>query len=345
MHKSLVQMVKCRWREFRREPSAFFWVLFMPIFWMLIFGFAFNGDTEQSFRVGWVGPANKLHNYLLEEGQKGGQLKVINIDDRSALNYDIASLAMHIRYQDEQNIIFYSDKNNSQSTTAKLIASQKIQEFYGQRPQVVIQEKQISGFKTRYIDFFIPGILALSIMTTSLFGTGMTLVAARRENLLKRYRASPMSPYLFFVSYVIGRLMILAAEVAVVLGAGWLIFGFSAFPYFVSFLVLSIFGAAAFTSLAIVLGSRFRNVAAMSGVTNLLVLPMMMLGGVFFAVENFPSYLQGVVRFLPLNVLVDGLRKVSLNEYSLAGCGFELTYLLVFTVVSTILAQRLFKWS
>ena len=137
--------------------------------------------------------------------------------------------------------------------------------------------ENITAKGARYIDFLIPGLLALSVMTSSLFGTGMTIVSNRRDNLLKRYIVTPMLQSHFILSHVVGRLMVLSFEFFVILLAGALLFRFGSFSQIIPMFLVSCAGAACFTTLALLVGSRTKNVAAMGGMINLIMFPMMML--------------------------------------------------------------------
>ena len=113
---------------------------------------------------------------------------------------------------------------------------------------------------------------------------------------------------------------------------------------FSDYVLLSMLGAAGFTSIAMVCGSRTRSIPAVSGITNIISMPMMMLSGVFFSIHNFPDWLQSAVRFLPLTALIDGLRKIALEGQSLTQLTFEISVLIAYTVVGSAIATKAFKW-
>src|SRR5262249_46379769 len=156
----------------------------------------------------------------------------------------------------------------------------------------------------RYIDFLIPGLLGFSIMTSSLFGIGIVIVASRRENLLKRYLATPLKPHQYVLSHIVGRGFVLAVGLVAILLRGWLMFGFHVAGNLLTFIGFAALGAAAFTAIAVLCGSRTTSAAVMNGMTNLISLPMMIVAGVWFSRANFPDFLANAARFLPLTALV-----------------------------------------
>ena len=197
---------------------------------------------------------------------------------------------------------------------------------------------------SRYIDFLIPGLIALSLMSTSLFGTGMVIVVSRREKLLQRLLVTPMSKVDYFLSHILSRFVIVLLEVGVVLTVGYPLFGFVVKGSLLEFLLYSFMGAACFTALAVLCASRGRNSSAYSGLINLLFIFLMFSSGIWFSRSNFPWWLQGVGDYSPLSALVDSLRKLSLEGVGGMHLSFEASILLAYTTAFLILSRRFFSW-
>lgn len=344
---SLWQQIKCRWREFRREPSAFFWVMFMPIMWMVVLGFAFSKPRPETYGVGWLAPAapsalsESAHKALIDNPQV--LLREATLGELET-RIKRGEIALILQVDPEGRTVYRLDSNNQEAVRAHGFVNDLIQRTAGRTDPVVEATANIQAEGGRYIDFLIPGLLGMSIMTSSLFGIGMTIVSNRKENLLKRYLATPMRAYEYIVSHMFGRLMILTVEFAAVMIAGALLFHFRLYGNFFHFVLFSILGATAFTSIALLCASRMRSIPMISGLTNVISLPMMMLSGVFFSRNNFPDWLRTGTTFLPLTALNDGLRKIALEGLPIQALGHEVVVLGVYAVVAAVIAQRLFKW-
>lgn len=340
---SLREQIKCRWREFLREPSAFFWVIFMPLLWMVILGFSFSEERPEVFGVGWQvegGDYQDLTARLEEHSQ-------IDLHTPSTESWDILLKRGEVQIiviNDGSGFAYRFDPSNPTAVNAKEKVDDLIQRWAGRTDPITTESQAIVTKGSRYVDFLIPGLLGLSVMTSSLFGVAMTLVSNRRENLLKRYMVTPMKAYEYIVSHIFGRFFVLVTEFATVMIGGFLLFDFAVEGTLVDFLVITMLGAAAFTSIAMLCGGRTRSIPTVSGLTNLITMPMMMLSGVFFSTSNFPDWMQAFIRFLPLTALVDGLRKVALEGQSLWQLQFELGALLIYSVLASALATKLFKW-
>lgn len=346
LSQSFKEQVKCRWREFRREPSAFFWVIFMPILWMIALGFAFSDPKPEVYSIGWYSSADNQeeHKKVLGLIENDPQLKV-NTGSKEKLNPLLKMGEISLVFSIEDDVLqFKLDPINPVATRAKAYVDRILQAGYGRENVLTVTTEVIKAKGSRYVDFLIPGLLGLSIMSTSLFGVGMTIVSNRKENLLKRYVASPMPPYEYVVSHIVGRVITLATEFAAIFIAGWIIFDFHVYGNFISYCLFAILGAAAFTGIGILCGSRTRSIPFISGITNLIMIPMTMVCGVFFSYAAFPEWMKAWIKFLPLTALNDGLRKIALEGQSIFQLQFEISVLVVFTVVTAIAATKAFKW-
>jgi len=347
LNRSMVEQIKCRWREFRREPSAFFWVVFMPVVWMLALGFAFSKPRPETYGIGWQAPAAvsawtvQLHDVLSNDKQ----LKVREGDtEELQTRMKRGEIGLIVSSQADNSVTYTLDPNNPEAMRAQKYVDDVVQRFGGRQDIVGKELQTVEVEGGRYVDFLIPGLLGLSIMTSSLFGVGMTIVSNRKENLLKRYLATPMRAYEYIVSHMFGRMMVLAAEFLAVMLTGFVFFRFKVYGNFLSYIIFAVLGAAAFTSLALLCASRTRSIPMISGLTNLISLPMMMLSGVFFSKNNFPDWLATATSYLPLTALNDGLRRIALEGQPLSGLGFEIAVLMVYLIVPAVITQRLFKW-
>jgi ABC transporter DrrB family efflux protein len=196
----------------------------------------------------------------------------------------------------------------------------------------------------RYIDFLIPGLIALNLLTTSLFGTGMGIVTARRENLLKRYRVTPMHLADYILSHILGRYMIACLEIGTILVFGWVVFGYSLAGSWLDFGLMVLLGTGAFTALGIFAGSRTQNSSAYHGMVHLITMPMMILGGVWFSQSSFPPWLARWAAYSPLTALVEGLRGIALDGRSLSELGPQAMILSVFGILCALGAKKLWTW-
>ena len=189
-----------------------------------------------------------------------------------------------------------------------------------------------------------PGLLGMNIMSSGMWGLGFGIVVARSRKLLKRMVATPMRRSHFLASLVISRLAFLGLEMLALLGFAAWFFGVGSEGGFAALLAVALLGALAFGGVGLLTASRARTIEGVSGIMNVVMMPMFICSGVFFAVTNFPEAAQPFIRVLPLTAMIDALRGVMLNGHGLAGVGGELGILAGWGAVSFVVALRVFRW-
>jgi ABC-type multidrug transport system permease subunit len=181
-------------------------------------------------------------------------------------------------------------------------------------------------------------------MGSGMWGIGFAIVSARTRKLLKRFAATPMRRSHYLFSFVLSRLVFLTLEVAAVIGFAWIVFGVAVQGSLVELAVALLLGGLMFAGIGLLVAARPRTVEGVSGMMNLVMLPMWLLSGTFFSSERFPEVLQPFIKALPLTALNDVLRGVMSNGTSLAANWPELIIMIVWGMVSFALALRLFRW-
>jgi ABC-2 type transport system permease protein len=340
---SLLVMVKCRWLEFRREPSAFYYVIFFPIIAILCLGSIFNSPDPKPHLIGL--DSQSVFNKAVYDLRQHNEFKVIDGDVKTLEKSLIqGKIQLIVRFTPKE-IIFNFDPKNNDARFARLGILDVARNSEEQTPKIQIQDNPVSSSGMRYVDFLIPGLLAFSIISTSMFGTGQLIVSNRRDNLLKRFFVTPMKPSTYITSQILGRLIILLIEATVILTCGWLVFDFKVQGSMTLFLLFTALGAATFTALAIAAAARTSNSSAYAGIVNAIVMPLALIGGVWFSREYLPNWLNlASGGYSPLSILVDSLRAIALERTGLRELWPQAMKLGFFTLLFSIYSIRRFKW-
>jgi len=219
-----------------------------------------------------------------------------------------------------------------------------LQRAAGRKDVFTARDAPIDAIGSRYIDWLLPGLLGMNIMSTGLWGLGFSIVQARTRKLLKRLVASPMRRRDYLLSQLFGRIVFLVIEVAALVGFGWLAFGVPVRGSWLTLAGTCLVGALSFGGIGLLVASRAKTVEAVSGLLNLVMLPMWLLSGVFFSASNFPDAMQPVIQALPLTGLNDALRAVMLEGAGVGAILPELALLAAWGFGSFGLALRIFRW-
>ncbi|HEX4933660.1 MAG TPA: ABC transporter permease, partial [Gemmatimonadaceae bacterium] len=236
------------------------------------------------------------------------------------------------------------DDARAAARTARLRVARALQRAAGRRDPVTIRETRVREPGSRYIDFVLPGLLAMNLMGGGIWGVGFGIVDARRKKLLKRLLATPMSRAQYLLSFLLMRLAMMVVEVVCIVSFGALVFKVPMRGPLLTFAVICVMGTLTFGALGLLIAARPRTLEGASGLMNFVMLPMWVGSGVFFAATNFPDVVQPLVQALPLTATVDAMRLNMLQGGGIAAVGGELAILAAWLVACFGIALRLFRW-
>ena len=184
----------------------------------------------------------------------------------------------------------------------------------------------------------------MQLMSAGMWGIGYVIVDMRTKKLLKRLVATPMSRAQFLWSFVVMRALFLLMELPVLLGFAYLVFQVGVAGSIPLLLAVSLLGALAFAGLGLLVASRAQNTQTVSGLINLVMLPMFVTSGVFFSTARFPDGVQPLFRILPLTALNDALRAVMIDGGGLRAVAPQCALLAGTAAITFIAALRVFRW-
>ena len=259
-----------------------------------------------------------------------------------ALNTGAVTLVV---VRDTTGVVEYRyDPTRPEAQNARLVVDETLQRAAGRTDPIAVRESGVTARGSRYIDFLIPGLLGLNLMGSGVWSIAFSVVTARNKKLLKRLIATPMSKAEYLLSFLVSRLILLVAEVIVLVGFGALVFDVPVRGSWVTLGIVCLLAALAFNAVGLLVASRARTVEAVSGLSNLIMLPMWIFSGVFFSSSNFPEAFQPAIRALPLTATVDALRATMLQGAGLASLWPEIAVISVWLLVSFVVALRIFRW-
>jgi len=296
----LIQLTLSQLRGFYREPEAVFWVFGFPILLAFALGIAFRSRGAEALQVGVVAGAGDSAVVAMLGGSRHLAVQRLAPDEGQRR---LASGRVALLVVPGDPVTLRYDSTRTESRLAVLEVADALQRAAGRRDPVAVQEQRVTERGSRYIDFLIPGLLGMNLMGSGMWGVGFAVVSARTKKLLKRFLATPMRRSHYLFSFMLSRLLFLVIEVATLVGFGWLVFDVGVRGSIATLVLLSVLGSLAFSGIGLLVASRAKTVEAVSGLMNLVMLPMWVLSGTFFSYARFPDAIQPVVRALPLTAL------------------------------------------
>ncbi|MFN3586482.1 MAG: ABC transporter permease [Moraxellaceae bacterium] len=332
--KHFLALFMARNREFYRDRGSLSWSLLFPL--ILIFGLSFALSNDRYlYRVGVLGDAAAARSALAA------------LPHVEVLPYADEALALHRLGRHQLDLVIAT----TGPTPRYWINTQSKKAWYLEqaltaRPAVDTpwQRLTVAREEVGYVAWVIPGVLAMSLMFSCLYGVGYVIVRYRDMGVLKRYRATPVTALQFLGAQAASRLVISTGTLAVVFAGSWLLLGFPVRGSPWLLLLITLLGAASMIALSLLCAARIDSLEFMNGLLNLISWPMLLLSGLWFTLDDAPQWVQQLAQVMPLTHLVTAFRAVMLDGAGLTEVITDMAVLATMTVVLLTLAARSFRW-
>jgi ABC-2 type transport system permease protein len=345
-----------RMLELKREPEVVFWVFIFPLLLAAGLGIAFRNKPADITSVVVIDGAGAQQTLaMLQRSGKGppdkhsseqSTVRATILDREAALKgFHFGKFDLAIEANPDGSYTFYYDPARPESVLSRAEIDAKLQSAAGRKDAITTSSQSSSEPGSRYIDFLIPGLLGMNLMNSGMWGVGFALVEMRQRKLLKRFVATPMRRSDFLLALTSSRLVLMVIEVGLLLGFGVLVFHMRVQGSILSVILLGSLGAVAFGGVGLLTACRAQKIESVSGLINLVMMPMWIFSGVFFSYDKFPAMAQPFIKALPLTALNDALRATIIEGASLGSQSGRLLVLAIWGGVSFVLALRWFRWT
>ena len=303
---AIAQLTLVRVKLFYREPEAIFWTYAFPLIMVFVLGLAFKNRPEAAVEVDLV---RSDRSALVADALKSNDRFDVKVHDRDAalerLRKNKTPVVVELTV--EGSYLYHFDPTNPEGRSARMVVDDALQRAAGRSDPVETEDQTVTAPGSRYIDFLVPGLIGMNLMSGGLWGVGFVLVDMRVRNLLKRMVATPMRRSDFLWSMVGLRTLFFLPEMAFLLFAAYLIFRVPVRGSPATIALIALVGSMSFAGLGLLVACRARRIETVSGLMNLVMLPMWLLSGIFFSSERFPDILQPLIQALPLTQLINAL--------------------------------------
>jgi len=363
--RSLWQLISINYKEFVREPGILFWALIFPVLMAWVLGIAFSKKTELIQSVAYVKSTSHTNSRLADflensvviyhkvnpgmEHRKSFDTKMGKLSFRLLpVTMDSAVLLVKrgqvsIILQDKEDSLYYLfDPQSADARFNYIMLSSAIN-----HERLIYDSSSVKIFSqqgTRYIDFLIPGLLAMAIMNDFLWGIGYGLIEIRTKKLLRRMVATPMKKSIFIFSHFFARITLALFEALVLLLFSWFYFHIHIQGSITAFILIFLAGSFCFAGISILMASRTSSSRIGNSLINLVSMPMMILSGIFFSYHNFPDFVIPVIQKLPLTMLADSIRSIMIEGTGLLENMPEFLFLSGLGSICFLVGIKIYKW-
>lgn len=348
---SLLAMIKANLKMTVRNRSALFWNLVFPAIFIVLFGAIFGRQTVD-VRVGVTGADGALRAATVasmdgnaayrvtEDGDEGTELQALKDGERDV----VLVFGPETPGQPAPVTMYYDNAAGPNAQVAISAVRQVLLTASQVENPVPIEEVGIAGADISFIDYFVPGILAMALMNSGVIGLSTAFTTYRERGILRRIRVTPFRLSSFVLARVISQLFVAVLQALILILLAKLLFGLDVAGNPLLVLLVVIVGGLAFLAIGFAISGMAKNTETAASYANLVTFPMLFLSGIFFSMDNAPSWLQPVTKVLPLPYLVDAMRQTMTHGRGFSAVRTDLAVLLATFVVAMVVAVRFFRW-
>ena len=340
-------LLMARMLELKREPEVVFWVFVFPLLLALGLGIAFRNKPGDAVSVAIVeGSGSQDAQSLLARSPQHEMFKVQTVDAAAARQgFRLGKFDLVIEPDGKGAFQYRYDPARPESVLAKAEVNDALQAAAGRKDAVTTTVVTSSEPGSRYIDFLIPGLLGMNLMNSGMWGIGFALVDMRQRKLLKRFVGTPMRRGDFLLALASSRLILMIIEVGLLLVFGVLFFHMRVLGSVGAISLIAAIGSLTFGGVGLLTASRAQKIESVSGLINLVMMPMWIFSGVFFSYERFPAVIHPLIKALPLTALNDALRASILEGTPILHQWPRLVVMILWGGISFVLALKWFRWT
>jgi ABC-2 type transport system permease protein len=332
--------------EFFRDKAAFGWNFAFPFLVIIGFGIMFGKENMKQFKIG-VFPADNPA-IAFTEGTVPASLQT---------NKQLRFIAFTSRADGEEKLRHYKidlllDRSSAthaywitDSSPNGYLAEQIFLASFLHKDHPVAEKAIVQGEQIRYIDWFFPGVMAMNMMFSALWGVGFVVVRYRKNGTLKRLKATPLTAFEYLSAQMLSRIFLLMFTLCIVWFGSNLIFHFRVHGSYLLILFLFFLGGLNLCGMGLVLAARGTSEEFASGVLNFISWPMMFLSEVWFSLEGGPQWVRTCSEVFPLTHLIRAVREVMNDGAGLAAVQGDVSFLAITTIIFLLIAALIFSWN
>lgn len=347
--QSFMAMVIANLKMTVRNKQALFWNLAFPAIFIVMFGAVFGNTAIEQFSIGVTGADTPFRQavvgametsdaFSIHQGDTAGELDALEEDDRTIV------LVFPEEGSDAPVEMYTAAAGGPTQQIAIGATRSVVMEVAGGSTGVAIEQKQVTTLDASFIDWFVPGILGLSLMNSGIIGIATAFVSFREKGILRRIKVTPFALWKFLLARIVAALAMSLITSGILIGMGWVLFGLTVRGNWLVILASLLIAAGAMLAIGYAIAAIARNTEAAASYANMITFPMMFLSGVFFSVGAMPGWMQPIINAMPLKYAVEALRQPMLYGRGIDAIWQEWAVLLGIFAICILFAVRFFRW-
>ncbi len=345
MWKRICTIFIARNREYFRDREAFWWNFIFPF--LIIVGFAvmFQRGIERQYKFGTIPPEpGFIQDSCLPEEMKNLDLVlIVSFQNRKEGFEKLMHHKIDLLLEaGPKPIRYWINTSSPRGLMAESLLIKSLSDSKQLKKEVV--KGTVTGRQIDYIDWLFPGIIAMNMMFSALYGVGFVIVRYRKNGVLKRLKATPLTPFEYLSAQVLSRMFLLVVSSGLVYAVCAMLFGFQCIGSYFDLALIFCLGSSSNIALGLIVASRTDSEELANGILNLIAWPMMFLSEVWFSLEGTPDWVRLFAQIFPLSHVTEGMRRIMNDGATLGDLGYQITALSIATAVFIIAGSLMFKW-
>lgn len=194
----------------------------------------------------------------------------------------------------------------------------------------------ITGFgpaKINYSSYLLPGMIAMTIMQTGIYGLAYWMIDLKQRGVLKRFMVTPLSPAELIGSLILTRMIVMLVQLIALISIGHYFFGVEINGSLLAIVVFAALGGVAFLTVGFLVSVVSNTYDEAAPITTIVNLMFTFLGNVFFPAEVLPKILKTISEKLPLTYMAEGMRNNFIKNQGFADSLGQMVALLTWSLV------------
>ncbi|QIG44204.1 ABC transporter permease [Nocardioides anomalus] len=342
-------------KGFLRDRTSVFFSVVFPLMFLVLFGGLLADQGQSEVDLVQVGDVSLIDG--LDGDAKAAFEDTFDVersDDLAAALEEVrkgdADVAVEMR--DDTLVAHYTQTDQvkagiTQGTLQAFVDGANVAqlaEAAGQAPAYALETERVEDDSIKTIQYYTPGLLGWAVAMSAAIGAAATIQGWRQTKLIRRLQLSPVSTRTVVAARISVTVGIALVQLVIFVGLAAVAFGLKLTGSWWMAVPLLVVGTLCFMSLGLLAGAVTRTTEGAVNAANFIVLPMSFLSGSFFPLDGAPTWLRAVANVLPLKHLNDGMLDVMVRGEGPGAALLPMAFLVVFTVVVTLISARLFRW-
>jgi ABC-type multidrug transport system permease subunit len=327
--------------EFFRDRSALAWSILLPIMIIFVFAYAFTDESPEKFKVAYLVASDLVKEESSPAFEKFKSTRYIQFIPVQAVDVNLRKIERHQidLLIDAKTLRYWI---NQTSPNGYIVEKLLIAAYINSSQTPV--KTTVEGDQVRYLDWVIPGVIAMNMMWGALFGIGFVIVRYRKMGVLKRLRATPVKPIEFLTAQIMSRLwLLIVVNTLIFIGMDFFL-DFRMYGSYVDLFVVFTLGCICLICCALLIAARISNEEVANGMLNLISWPMMFLSGVWFSLEGAHPWMQKFALILPLTHVTEAAREIMIDGVGLTQVLDHLLVLTFTSIILLVIGAKIFRW-